>query len=189
MDPNEMRVKAGNAIAQAMHKGIGMILNERGKDGLPECLHLGCNTSLCALIPVIPFIVNRPHLSEEEAKTQGPKELSKLLTRDTVLFAALITARMFSGVTSANLTESGDAKVDEMSTCIEITQEVDFGPTVFMEALKDWEKLTGKNPDGVFDASFLRAIHDCTKDSTVPFDEFLEKRLKSQSTPSSKTLQ
>lgn len=181
MNANEMRLKAAEAVSAAVQRGITVLLTTEGPFGVPESIHLGCNTALAALTPIVPFLVSRPNLTKEEAAIQGPGLLVKMINQDTLLLACLIVRRMHQ-----------DAQVDPDTTNsngVGLNQEIHFGPEVLNNAIEDWKKLTGKNPRDVFDPKLLDGIESSMKQASKPFDDFLEQRIKQNKFPSSGTLQ
>lgn len=181
---DEVRTKFGNTIASQLHEILGVILNKEGRDGVPASIHLCLNTALCAIVPAIPFMVKRQKMTKEEFEKDGPKTLLKLINYETVLFAALVTARMHAGSSPVSSRDMGDAKV------IELKQDVEFGLQTLADAVEDWKKLTGKNPADYIDEGMLQAVEALQMEAAAPLDEFIKKRLEAQGpTPSSGTLQ
>lgn len=181
----QARNKLGNLVSEAVQKGV-MIAMEDPDEGQPGAINLGCNTALCALMPVVPFFVKKPGMTKEEAK-KNPNKLLEIINTETILFAALITARMHGGVTAAG--EIEDIKgIDAHG--LEVKGEVEFGPHVLHLALEDWKKVTGKKPEDYFREDLLAAVAASEQDSLAPLDEFIKKRMAAQgSPPTSGTIQ
>lgn len=189
MKIDEARSKLANTVASALHAAFGHILSEDKRFAIPEAIHFGLNTSLAAMVATVPFLANRPHLEKKEINERGTDELLKLINYETLLFAALISARMHGEVRvdgEPERTKLGD----EMGTSIGISQSVEFGPDILALAIEDWKKLTEKDPMKFIDNGLLRSVEAMSKAASTPFDEFLQNRLKAQGpTPSSGTLQ
>lgn len=179
------RNKLGSLVSDAVQKGVMIAMADKD-EGQPGAIHLGCNTALCALLPVVPFFVKKPDMTKEEAK-KNPNKLLQMINTETILFAALIAARMHGGVTAAGEIEDVDG-ID--ASGLTVTGEVEFGPHVLHLAIEDWKKVTGKKPEDYFRPDLLAAIAESERDSMAPLDEFLKKRMAAQgSPPTSGTLQ
>lgn len=181
MNVDEMRDKIAAMVGEAVTKGVCVTLRdikEKG-DAVPAAVNLGCNTALMALLPIVPFLCKRPFLNKEEAKERGHKELTKLLTHESILFATLIVARMMGESTVKGFTTK------EGEEGAELSQEVNFGPHVLHLAIEDWKKVTGKDPADYIDNLLLNNVAEAERDSLAPFEEFLKGR---SIAPSSKTL-
>lgn len=182
MNSDEIRQRLGAIVSDATQAGILATLKNEGDngEGSPAALNLGCNTALCALIPVVSFVIKKPDMTKEEAK-KNPNKLLEYLNFETVLFTALIAARMHGGLHATDAENIGDDALG-----LNVSGEVNFGPHTIGEALNDWKKVTGKNPADYFSAELLKAIEESERETLAPFDEFLKN---CQSAPSSKTLQ
>lgn len=190
MDANKMRQSAAHAVSSAMQRGITMLLANEGRYGVPEAVHLALNTALAAMVPIVPFLVQRPNLTKEEAKEKGPEILAQLINRDSVLLACLIVSHMQKSVrVDPDNNDMDDVDGIPDSSLIGIAQEISFGPEVINAAVADWKTLTGKDPLTIFDNAFIKAAEVSAARLSKTFDSDFEKLLKNFKTPSSETLQ
>jgi hypothetical protein len=182
MDSGKVREEAGRAVSEIVQLSIAAVLKKEGPEGAPDAAYVGCNAALCALVPTSALLVKKPRLTKEQLEQDGAKIFAKLISFEAILFTALATARMHQG-----LQVEGSRVVVENGTGFEIVGQVNFGPDVLFEALEDWKKLTGKNPDDYFDPKLLAAIREINGGALIPLNDFLEKR--KNSSPTSNTLQ
>lgn len=183
MDSGKVREEAGRAVSEIVQLSIAAVLKKEGPEGAPDAAYVGCNAALCALVPTSALFAKKPRLTQQQLEQDGAKIFAKLLTFDVILFAALATARMHQGLT----VDSKPVVVDKAGVGFEIVGQVNFGPDIMYEALEDWKKLTGKNPDDHFDSKLLAAIREINGGALIPLKDFLEKR--KNSSPTSSTLQ
>jgi hypothetical protein len=179
----EVKNKMGLLVSEGVQKAMGatMALEKNPGDANPAVVELCANTALCVLVPVVPFLVKKPMMTREQA-AKDPNKLLAMINFETILYGALIAARMHVGMRAAGELEKLDA-----GDGIVVTGETEFGPEILYSALEDWKKVTGKNPADYFNADLLKAIEESHRDSLAPFDEFLKSR--TTSVPVSKTLQ
>lgn len=187
-DTTKMKSNAGEQLASMVgmatqHAVMAMKRENNGATG-DEILHVGCAAALSALQAVIPFAAKRPNLTEKEIEERGGAEVMKLINPDTLLFGALLVANMQDSM------EPIDVGINHVKGGVEAACTCSSGPIKIFRAIKQWETLTGKNPDDVFHPEMLRVAREAgaaeIREQT-PFDAFLEKRR--TSVPTSKTLQ
>lgn len=180
----EVRNRIGALVSEAVQKGI-MIAMSDDKEGQPGAINLACNTALSCLIPTVPLFVKKPAMTKEEAN-KNPTKFLGMINTETVMFAALITARMHGELVAKGPVED----INDEFGGVEVNGSVEFGPHVLAMALEDWKKVTGKKPEDYFRSDLLEAVAESERASTAPFDEFLQKRVAEQgNAPSSGTLQ
>lgn len=78
----------------------------------------------------------------------------KSLNPDSFLFAALLAVRAGENCTV----------VTNADKSIGIDCELHFGPNVILEAMQDFEKLTGRKPDANLDPEMVKAVQQQTTD-------------------------
>lgn len=160
---------AAQAAANIVQKGVLTVKQvcDPGEFG-SNSVNLGCNTALCCLMPIVPFLAKRPVLSHKEIEEKGAEELVKLMNYETVLYASLIVSRMH---------HDSDMQVHEKrGSDVSVAATVKFGPHVMNDALNDWKKLTGKNPADYFDPNLLEGLAAAERNSLSPFESFLAGR-------------
>lgn len=171
MNSDQIRNAIGEKVSESIQVAIHT-MNSMDKKA-DDFVNLGCNTALCSLLPILPFLSNKTLKSEED--------VAEAMNQETLLFAALIVVRMHGGIGVHNK----NAKSLTGQPGMEFVQEVNFGPSVMAEALRDWKALTKKDPAKYFNESLLEALAHAQRESTAPFDEFMKKRING---PTSSTL-
>lgn len=110
--------------------------------------------SMCAagaMITCAQLIGRTPDgVDENSPREKQAEAIVSITNKDTVLLAALIAAHCFDG-----------ARTEEDSVSEGI--ETAYGADRVLEAIKDWEKLTGKNPDEFFHADILEDVRRQTE--------------------------
>lgn len=69
---------------------------------------------------------------------------------DTMLMAALLAYRICDNPTS---TDKGDGSVN-------VEAPMEFGPHIYLKAMQDFEKLTGRQPDDQLDPKLVKAARE-----------------------------
>lgn len=151
--------KINEAVSQMVQTAIALASRTRKSDfGSSDCLYVGCMAALGAFQAVAPFTADRPELNEDQIKEIGMQETVKLINSDTLLLTALITSKMQKEI----------KVVDEGMGAAGVTTK--YGPDIIYAAIQDWKKLTGKNPEGIFDKTMLKAAYEAAQQ--LNFDEF-----------------
>ena len=183
MNEDDLRQQAGMAVSEIVQKSIVAMMRKNGHEGTPESIFLGCNAALCALVPIAPFLAQKPKLTDREIREKGGEVFANLASYEVILLAALITSRVHGGLKATNTEDRPD--IDGIE--VEIVGTTNFSPEVLFDALEDWKKVTQKDPADYFNKGMLAAVEHITRGSTVPLVNFLEKR--KSAAPSSNTLQ
>lgn len=171
MNKDQIRTTLGDKVSESVQAGIQAINSLGGQ--ADEFVNLGCNTALCSLLPILPFLSNKSLKSAEG--------LQQAMNYETLLFAALVVVKMHGDLRIV----SKNARNERGMEGIAIEQQVQFGPTIMNDALEDWKVLTKKDPAKYFNESLLKALAHAQRESTAPFDEFMKKRING---PTSSTL-
>ena len=168
--------KINNVTTDAIQTAI---LSARSQN-LADAIYIGSVGINGALLPVAQLVANKPDPTSlglpsnpndlTEADHAICREVaSKLVNPDTMLFAAILAARICGGISSNNMVA------------------IEFGPHIVLEALEIFEKATGRNPDKLLDPRMVAEARKVGENTTIPLEEFMEKRR--GASPSSETLQ
>lgn len=171
MNVDQIRESLANKVSESVQLGIHAMKSMGGQ--ADSFVNLGCNTALCSLLPILPFLSNKAMQSEED--------VMQAMNYETLLFAALVVVRMHGDLRIVNKNARNEAGREGVA----IEQRVEFGPSVMNEALQDWKVLTKKDPANYFHKNLLEALAHAERESTAPFDEFMSKRING---PTSSTL-
>src|SRR5512143_3164988 len=171
MNRDQIRESLAEKVSETVQVGIHAIKTLGGKPD--EFVNLGCNTALCSLLPILPFLSNK--------NLQSPEDVAEAMNYETLLFAALVVVKMHGDLRIVNK----NARSESGEEGVAIEQNVQFGPTIMNDALEDWKVLTKKDPAKYFSESLLEALAHAQRESSAPFDEFMKKRING---PTSSTL-
>ena len=155
MNTQSISQKLSSAVNEVVQKAC--IVSKRSDNGhKPQFLHIGYQAALAAITSVTPFCGKLPD-KEPDDKAVAMKVAIGTISHETILFGALAVAHMH--VDMSGPVEAGD-RGDIMGECIGTIMESRFGPHVLALALRDWIKLTGKDPNDYFDRGMLEAIRE-----------------------------
>jgi len=145
----------------------GAVCAQRG-GSLADATYLGCMAALGAITMVAIHLGHKKKLTDEQIEEHGNYEMARLVNKDTVTLAALLVAKM---TTSHDYKEENDGAALIGNIC--------WGPRTFKAALDEWERMTGRSPDGVFDQRLLEAAKDAKPIDAPkedPFQKWMESR-------------
>lgn len=159
-NPNisKMGEEAHQACSDMVQSGIALA-TMKFHGGAADAGYLGSMAALGALTPTAMVFANRPKLDRQAIEERGKEIAFGLVKEETLLFAALVAARVMT-----NLDSDGETTTE-------------FGPHILWQALSMWEKIyPDKKAEDHLDNGMLKAARDFGAKSVIPFDEFLRKR-------------
>lgn len=163
----KMAEEAHDVCGEVVKTGIEFIVKRHQGNG-PDCCFLGSMAALGALTPTAMVFAKRPKLSDEEIMESGQEVLLSLITEETLLFAALVAARI-----QTDLRPNGMTKTE-------------FGPHILWQALSIWEKVyPDKKAEDHINNGVVAAARKFGEKTVIPFSEFMKKRA---NTPPSQAL-
>lgn len=154
----KMAEEAHQACSDMVQSGVALAHLKFGGTAA-DGVYLGSMAALGALTPTAMICAKRPRLNDEEVRERGKAVAMSLVREETLLFAALIAARVQT-----------DLRPDGNTT-------TEFGPHILWQALSIWEKVyPDKKAEDLLDNGMIQAARDFGSKSVIPFEEFLRKR-------------
>lgn len=181
----------GNPQVQNIAKGLAQSTNEvvqkaclfakrNCSSETPDFVYIGSSVALAALISTTPFLTKR---KQGKTADETMRNMVKTINKETMLLSALIAANMHE-----DLSDIKDHNDDDIGECVSAGMSCKFGPETMAHALRDWVKLTGKNPADYFDQGMLDALREAEA-KIAAREQGAEKMVNEFFAPSSGTLQ
>lgn len=126
-----------------------------------DAMYIGCKAALGGLIPVAMVVADKKNIprNEDEVKARHNEIALSLVTPETMVFVALLTSRILVEIVP---------KTGNVTT--------EMNPYIIYEAVRDFEKLTGKKAEDYLDPGLCRAAREAAESGEGAFREFMKKK-------------